>query len=48
MAKLLVEESDRQWEEGMSVLKKYLHLGGTTVGNDFIDKMEFTRNVSLV
>ncbi|XP_045112138.1 uncharacterized protein LOC123505123 [Portunus trituberculatus] len=41
MAKLLVEESDRQWEEGMSVLKKYLHLGGTTDGSNFIDSMNF-------
>lgn len=41
MAKLLVEESDRQWEEGMSVLKKYLHLGGTTDGSYFINSMDF-------
>ncbi|MPC97707.1 hypothetical protein E2C01_093033 [Portunus trituberculatus] len=45
MAKLLVEESDRQWEEGMSVLKKYLHLGGTTDGSNFIDSMNFIGTV---
>lgn len=44
MAKLLVEESDRQWEEGMSVLKKYLHLGGSTTDN-FTSCMDFSRNI---
>lgn len=42
MAKLLVGESDRHWEEGMSVLKKYLHLGGTT-NNGFTACMDFSR-----
>uniref|UniRef100_A0A0P4W197 Uncharacterized protein n=1 Tax=Scylla olivacea TaxID=85551 RepID=A0A0P4W197_SCYOL len=45
MAKLLVDESDRQWEEGMNVLKKYLHLGGTTEGNNFINSMDFTKSI---
>lgn len=42
MAKLLVGESDRHWEEGMSVLKKYLHLGGTTK-DSFTACMDFFR-----
>ncbi|MBO1764728.1 hypothetical protein JQN64_26450 [Escherichia coli] len=42
MAKLLAEESDRHWEEGMDVLKKYLQLGGVTHEDGFLDKMSFT------
>lgn len=41
MAKLLSKESDRHWEEGMSVLKKYLHLGGTTYDSSFQNSMSF-------
>lgn len=39
LSKLLAEESDRHWEEGISVLKKYLQLGGTTPGNNFLSSM---------
>lgn len=46
MAKALLEESDRHWEEGMNVLKKYLHLGGTTYEN-FVSNMVITRNNDL-
>ena len=35
LAKLLLEESDRQWEEGINVLKKYLHQGGLTDQTNF-------------
>lgn len=41
MAKLFAGESDRHWEEGMSVLKKYLHLGGVTYNDAFLDRMVF-------
>lgn len=45
MAKLLAEESDRHWEEGMDVLKKYLQIGGTTDGV-FPTSMNFKVEVS--
>lgn len=45
MTKLLAEESDRHWEEGIDVLKKYLQLGGVTHENAFLDKMSFTSKV---
>lgn len=53
MAKLLAEESDRHWEEGMDVLKKYLQIGGTTDGvfptsmNFKVETNMFTRPEAL-
>ncbi|KAG0726562.1 hypothetical protein GWK47_036279 [Chionoecetes opilio] len=41
MAKLLMVESNRHWEDGMNVLKKYLNLGGTTYGDIFMNSMTF-------
>lgn len=40
LAKLLAEESDRHWEEGINVLKKYLQIGGKA-DTTFNDRFNF-------
>jgi len=46
LAKLLAQESDRHWEEGLSVLKKYLQIGGT-VDNEFLNQFNFEGKAEL-
>lgn len=45
MAKLLAEESDRHWEEGINALKKHLQIGGS-VDADFDSSFNFQGQVS--
>jgi len=40
LAKLLAQESDRHWEEGLNVLKKYLQIGGK-VDEEFTNNFNF-------
>lgn len=47
MAKLLAEESDRHWEEGINALKKHLQIGGV-VNSDFTAIFNFGGQVSLM
>ncbi|KAK4302862.1 hypothetical protein Pmani_025087 [Petrolisthes manimaculis] len=41
MAKLLAEESNRHWEDGINVLKKHLQIGGL-VDNTFLNYFTFS------
>lgn len=45
MAKLLAEESDRHWEEGINALKKHLQIGGL-IDTHFTTTFTFTGQVS--
>jgi len=46
LAKLLAQESDRHWEEGLNVLKKYLQIGGN-VDDNFKNQFNFEGNGEL-